>query len=75
LLHEDDFGRPSGKRLEPQRPGTREEIQHPRAIEVVLETAEPAIPNILRGGPNPFGGGGQMPTRVFAGDNAHGYEA
>jgi hypothetical protein len=29
---------PSGKRLEPQRARTREEVQDPRAFKVVLET-------------------------------------
>ncbi len=75
VFHEIRQSGAPGKRLKPQCSGAREEIQHPRTIKVVLQTAEPAVSDVLCGRPNPLGRGGQVPTRVLSGDNAHDYEA
>ena len=72
VFHKVHRGGSSRQRLQPQGSRAREEIQHPRAIEVVLQTSEPAVPHVLWGGPNSLGRGGEVPTRVFSADDAHG---
>ena len=71
-LHEVGAARSARQRLESERTGTGEEVEHPRVLDILSQHVEHADANELGRGPHArIGWREQVPPRVFPANNSH----